>query len=471
MSFPSADLTQRVPSAFLALAFLAFGASLPFLSASVALLIVGLVLLGALYLVEGAKVFLGAFAFFAYSGWTPLELSLGPIDLTVIDVIYVFLVAEVWRSRDSKDQLRFSIWPLAIFLLVVGLSMVKIIADPDLLSQGLVSWVRLVQTASVAFIAARLLRSPRDVSLVLLFALAGALFTSLEAIRQFANEPLEYGAAFPRRRYGGFLNQNQFGLVAGSLILTGLFGGFFTSRTVRSALIVTGVIGMILSKSLTSGLALIVALAVGTLFRPGRSDRGLAAAKILIALVAVVGSLFVYTDQLRPEEVPGAETGAETSTEVRAMLARAGLELFLRNPIMGVGWQASSAPEVIGAPQVAAVVRKEFPDLPEPYYPDVTPTSVHNAYIQVAAETGVLGVAAFGLVISLGIRDVRRNIRFGSRDARQFQNLRALGLSLLALLIWWNTNPIFGGQTETQLGALWLGAFLGLSRTETDLSR
>ena len=82
--------------------------------------------------------------------------------------------------------------------------------------------------------------------------------------------------------------------------------------------------------------------------------------------------------------------------------------------------------------------------------------SVHNAYIQVAAEEGVIGLLAL-VVVAVGIRRRVRKVRAQTTDPAIRAALRWACLVLVVVLIWWNDNPLFGGQAETLLAALALG--------------
>ena len=82
--------------------------------------------------------------------------------------------------------------------------------------------------------------------------------------------------------------------------------------------------------------------------------------------------------------------------------------------------------------------------------------SVHNAYIQVAAEEGLIGLLTL-VVVALIIRRRVRSLRAHTRDPAILATLRWATLVLIVVLIWWNDNPLYGAQPETLSFALALG--------------
>ena len=82
--------------------------------------------------------------------------------------------------------------------------------------------------------------------------------------------------------------------------------------------------------------------------------------------------------------------------------------------------------------------------------------SVHNAYIEVAAEEGLIGLVAL-VVVALVVRRRVRRLRARTRDPAILATLRWATLVLIVVLIWWNDNPLYGAQPETVLAALALG--------------
>jgi O-antigen ligase len=90
-----------------------------------------------------------------------------------------------------------------------------------------------------------------------------------------------------------------------------------------------------------------------------------------------------------------------------ALLAYIGYRIWLDHPIVGAGWQASTEPAVVD-PELPAA-HKKFPDVA----PLAFPTREHewgvqNAYVQAAADLGLIGLvlwlAPFALALVLALR-------------------------------------------------------------------
>jgi O-antigen ligase len=78
----------------------------------------------------------------------------------------------------------------------------------------------------------------------------------------------------------------------------------------------------------------------------------------------------------------------------RLAIWRVALELALRNPLTGVGFQATALPHVVA--QVD---------------PTVTPRAVHNSYLEAFAEAGGLALACHLVMILAAALDLRRTRR------------------------------------------------------------
>jgi O-antigen ligase len=176
------------------------------------------------------------------------------------------------------------------------------------------------------------------------------------------------------------------------------------ARSLFAVALVAGVLGVVVAGSVAAagGLALgVVALwlAARRRFRPGwRQTLALAAIVAVVAggVAAVRGD--ALEDFLRFVGVRGDNppVGVETYSQ-RTVLAYIGLRIAQDTPIVGVGWQRSSRPEVF-EPYVDDA-RRRFPDVVELAFPaEGREWGVQNLYIQMLADAGVVGLVLLLLV-------------------------------------------------------------------------
>ena len=181
--------------------------------------------------------------------------------------------------------------------------------------------------------------------------------------------------------------------------------------------------------------------------------------------------VFGLVQVVRPEAIPGSEAFRSGSAAHRLVVGAAGLEVFERNPVIGVGWRGSDSPRVIGDRDVVADVRQRFPDVRPIFYPDVNPTSVHNTYIQILADLGLVGFALFVVLLTAIALRARSLLRRLGRAHELWPYAFAISLGLLLVLIWHNDNPLYGGQLDTVLPALLVGGLAAISRLTLPVAR
>lgn len=166
---------------------------------------------------------------------------------------------------------------------------------------------------------------------------------------------------------------------------------------------------------------------------------------------------------LRPSSTPTNSGFQASSASQRVILGAAGLEVFARNPVIGAGWRRSETPEVIGDPEIARELRTRFPGARHDFFPDVTPASVHNTYVKMLADLGLIGfvlfitaIASIGLAIGRLLREVR--------DGPFWIPAWSSALGLVVLMVWLNDNALFGGQVETIVMATLVGILGAIAR-------
>jgi O-antigen ligase len=449
----------------------------PTLSLPAILLLPGAVALGFGLMLSGPAGCIGAIAALATLGGLSLTAEVGPADLQLADVFYAALV--LWVIAHRPTEAAGTAAPIApavgiptagvlVFVAYIGVTVLEVaFVDPRHLEISLVSWLRLVQTASLIWLTATAVRTTRDVRRVIEIVALACVAAIIIALAQAVQARPQF---ILHDRFGGLLNVNSLGLVSGLVILLSFSARLGRTWRARFALASIGVVGLILSKSVgaTIGVALVLGIAHGLRQRGAGIDR-------LVKLMLITGlSLFVALALIRvsrPEVLPTSSQFRLSSATHRTVVAAAGWEIFAREPLTGVGWQRSSSPAVIGAGELAAALRDRFPGVNPSFFPDVSPTSVHNAYVQILAELGLIGFALFTLAISRSSIGIRRLLRRTSADNVLTPYVRFAALGLLLILIWWNDNPIFGGQVETVLAAVFLGILISVGRYATEGTR
>jgi O-antigen ligase len=159
---------------------------------------------------------------------------------------------------------------------------------------------------------------------------------------------------------------------------------------------VAGGLGVILSGATAAAAGVVAAAAAA--WALGRRRALALAAVAAIVVAGVIGIRALDTrpllDLLGVDHPRATATDPEASWQQRLALAYIGTRIFLAHPVFGVGWQASSS-DASYRPYLDDA-RRHFPDLPERALPSPEHRwGVQNAYVQAAADMGIVGLAAF----------------------------------------------------------------------------
>jgi O-antigen ligase len=390
------------------------------------------------------------------------EFSLRPHDVAFVILGTALLAQAAITGRVTFSRELVRIWvPVLGFAGYVGVSVLMVgLAFPGDFAGSAASFARLAQYALLVPAACWVLRGRTAV----------ARFVGWFAVVVLASVAIGLAQAAPgaeflseRGRVGALLGVDAFGLVGGLTVLLGLIQ--YRERSLggkRTSLLLVGggLLALVLSRSV--GAALATALASGA-YQMGRIRRDMVdglRALLLACLGVVVVSLLLFV--FRPSDVRGLAEMKGGSFVHRAIMATAGVGIFLQHPFVGVGWQRSSLPSVVAAPELNDWLHRIFPGADAHLFPEVTPTSVHNLYVQVLAELGIVGALLFlWTVCRLGRAVVEILDRLPAHTPEKtFGKFFAFGL--IFLLAWWNTNPLYGGQIETFLCFTFLGAIAAL---------
>ena len=82
---------------------------------------------------------------------------------------------------------------------------------------------------------------------------------------------------------------------------------------------------------------------------------------------------------------------------------------------------------------------------------------MHNAYVEVIAETGIVGLVLFLIFVVTAFRRIRHILKDPSLSADALAYARCAAAIILGVAVWFNDNAVFGIQPETVLLAVMLG--------------
>ena len=379
-------------------------------------------------------------------GSTHLGLELS--DLAVV-VVALFALREGIRTGFAPLRPAWPLW-LASLALVLWI----IVRSGSL--THLVTAAKFSEYALLAVSAPLILRRRDDWELVAAAVVAWSVVATCVGLLQFFGLGIADAWAAGRRQ-PSFLGHSDFAALSAFALAIGLAAVLAANRRIGWAAVASGALGLILSGA-TAGLIGIAAGAAALLYAISRR-RSLAIRDVAVsgAVVGVVaaGVLVLragdFENFLRFLHLKGKETQTANiqTYSHHTLLAYIGYRIWRDHPVIGAGWQASSDPDVVD-PQLPAAHR-EFPDVA----PLAFPTREHewgvqNAYVQAAADLGLIGLvlwlAPFALALVLALR---ANAPPGAVAA--FTILAEMG-------IWGGQGLVAGIPLDA---ATWLGLGLG----------
>ncbi|HEU5490193.1 MAG TPA: hypothetical protein VFU84_05310, partial [Gaiellaceae bacterium] len=336
----------------------------------------------------GALVLAGSLPFLFFHERYQPELGVGlgstTVDVRLSDlaVVVVLAAAAFAASRTGVARLGAARWLWIAGVVLLGWlafqTLRPVSLDDALFADHLVSYLKFVEYGLLVVAVPLLVRRADDLAIVLGGLVLWAAVAVGVALLQFFGADI-FGAWSAGWRQPSFLGHHD--LAALSAIALALAASAVIARRrevpvprLFAVALVGGTLGLILAGSVAAagGLAVGIAalwLAARPRFRPGGRQT-----LALVAIVAVVagGVTAVRGDALedflrflgvRGDEPP---VGVETYSQ-RAVLAYIGLRIAQDNPIVGVGWQRSSRPEVF-EPYVPDA-RERFPDVVDLAFP------------------------------------------------------------------------------------------------------
>lgn len=384
--------------------------------------------------------------------------TIGPFDVFGSDVAIgvVVLVALVAGVRFGWRPLVRPVWLWCIAAALLAWLLVTCFWQPlEQPTTHLVTLAKVVEYALLAPALVLLLRRPAQIERFLVVFVAWSVAATGWGFLQFVGAVNEFEGKRPGQREVSFLGIHDFAAFSAATLALGLAAvALAERRRLGMVAIAAGGVGAILAASVFafSGLVLatIVVLVVGR--RAGTLTRRRTGAIVATVAVVAVGTLALRSYDLsnffsflgiKPTATSTAQD-VQTSSQ-RAMLAYIGLRIWEDHPVFGVGFDRSDNRY---QPYLADAKRK-FSDQPPQAYPSAQhPWGVQNFWVQLLADTGIvglaLGVATFLAGLGTALR-ARRSLFFG---------LVAAGWILVAAGTW-NAVGIVAGiplQAVTWLG-------------------
>ncbi|MBV9545664.1 MAG: O-antigen ligase family protein [Chloroflexi bacterium] len=270
--------------------------------------------------------------------------------------------------------------------------------------------------------------STRDVRLIALAFVAGSLVSvsvglatgSLTAAADSASQTAIQGRFTGG---GGDPNLQAGGFVAAMFLIIGLFA-LYQRPAIRRWLIAAFTlitIGFFATQSRGGLLALIVATGAALLLAPRQRRR-------ILALAAVAGLGAIVLVAIRPDALSRiVDFGGGSSG--RSDLWRVGWQVFAGHPLFGIGignFTVVEAHYVLAPGNISRI-----------QYITDQPHLVHNTYLQLLAETGIVGLVGMLSVVWLSLRSTWRAIAAFERNNRSdYADLaRAVMMGTIGMLV------------------------------------
>ena len=215
-----------------------------------------------------------------------------------------------------------------------------------------------------------------------------------------------YGDVFEPRIAGPLGDPNYFAQVLVMLVPLSLLGIVGERRRgAQVAMLAAG--GLVTAAAVLTysrGGALTLAAVVGLylLARPPRRRHLAVGLAVCLAGVLLVPAGFARRLETIAEVLPGQEAvlHPDSSFAERRLLTTVAWRIFLDHPLLGVGTGNYTAHFDEYAQEVGSLSR-EYEQLGQRHYP-------HNLYLEIAAETGLVGLAAFGAAVIACFAALRR---------------------------------------------------------------
>ncbi|HUH15530.1 MAG TPA: O-antigen ligase family protein [Gaiellaceae bacterium] len=418
---------------------------------------------------------------FLHAAYQPdVVLRLGGVSLTLTladaGVAAVAAAAVATAVREGVGPLARAPWVwaalAALALVILASTGWGALRDPRYpFAESLVSALKFCEYLVLAPSVALIVRRREDVLVVLAALVAWSAVAAAVGLLQFLGTIEQFRGRRPGERQPSWIGVHDFAALAGAVIaiaFAGLLLAVRIPRVLAAAAGVAGAAGLVLAAALDAVAAMLVTVAVFALLA---ARARVLSYRRLIAAVAIAGTVTAGALALRAGDVDqflrflgirpaAAETFDEVQTHAhRTVLLYIGGRIFLDHPVFGVGWQGSAQPFVFE--NYVPDARRRFPEQPDRVFPAPSRRwGVQNAYLQAAADMGVVGLAAllgvFLAAFLAAVSGIRRAGHLAPPLALSWLLVAGAGLAALGL---------YAGAPVDALA--WLGVGLAAAEPRT----
>lgn len=331
------------------------------------------------------------------------------LELSDLAIVVVAAVALREGLRNGFAPLRPSLW----LWVAAGALLLWIFARSQSLAH-LVTAAKFAEYALLAVSLPLLLHRREQWEFVAAVIVAWSVAATLFALVQiFGVDVADAWAA--GRRQPSFLGHSDFAALSAFALAIGLAAVLLARRSVGWIGVVSGVLGLMVAGA-TAGLIGVAAGIAGLLYAIARRRRlevrdfvvtGASLALVAAGVLTLRAGDFEHFLRFLHLKSRETQTANIETYSHHTLLAYIGYRIWRDHPVTGAGWQASTEPETVD-PELPAAHRK-FPDVS----PLAFPTRGHewgvqNAYVQSAADLGLVGLVlwlvpfALALTLALG---------------------------------------------------------------------
>ncbi len=397
------------------------------------------------------------------------QTSVGPFDIYGSDVAIAATVAAALVAG-----LRFGWAPLArgrplwlVAAALLGLYVVACFWQPlEQPTKHLVTAAKIIEYALLAPAVVLLFRRAVDLDRFLAVFVAWAAAAGVWGTLQFFGIVNEFDGRRTGQREVSFLGHQDLGGFTGAALAVG-FAAIVLGERKRLAwvAVIGGALGVTIDASVFAFLGTVLAALAAALV--ARRLGTLTGRRLLAlgAILLVVGSgVYVlrgsdvsnYLSFLGISKTAHPASGVQSGSQ-RTMLLWIGWRMWVDHPVLGVGFERSSTDF---QPYLAAA-KREFPGQPPLAYPSKqNPWGVQNFWVQLLADTGIVGFLLAVGTFATGIRTALKAV-----PRRAFVALVAVGWVLVAAGTWNAIGIIAGIPLDA---VTWLGLGLGIVAWEIE---